>query len=31
MLPNPGELRDYRPISVLPSLSKTLEDVMGHA
>jgi hypothetical protein len=27
-IPNPGELRDYRPISVLPSLSKALEVVM---
>jgi hypothetical protein len=27
-IPNPGELRDYRPISVLPSFPKALEVVM---
>jgi hypothetical protein len=27
-IPNPGELRDYRPISVLLALSKALEVVM---
>jgi hypothetical protein len=27
-IPNPGELRDYRPISMLPLLSKALEVVM---
>jgi hypothetical protein len=27
-IPSPGELRDYRPVSVLPTLSKALEVVM---